>query len=134
MDRKHITKFIKFAITSGIATLADIFVLWFLTSIIGVFYLISATIAFILGSSLNYSINYIWTFKGTKTNKIKGLISFILIGAGGLVLTILLMAFFVEILNIHYLIARILSAFFVLIWNYTLNSIITFRQQVLFYI
>jgi len=81
MDRKHITKFIKFAITSGIATLADIFVLWFLTSIIGVFYLISATIAFILGSSLNYSINYIWTFKGTKTNKIKGLISFILIGA-----------------------------------------------------
>lgn len=128
MDRKRITKFIKFAIASGIATLADIFILWLLTSIIGIFYLLSTAIAFIFGSSINYSINCIWTFKGTKTNKFRGFLSFILIGAGGLVLTLLLMAFFVEILSINYIIARILSAFLVLLWNYTLNTLITFRN------
>ena len=125
---KHSKRFIQYTIASGIATLFDIVLIWLLTEFAQLFYLLSATISFILVSSLNYSINYVWTFKGNKARKLKGLLSFTSIGAIGLILTLLIMAFLVEILSVHYLIARVIAAFLVLIWNYTLNRLVTFKD------
>jgi putative flippase GtrA len=125
---KSPNKLIKFIIASGIATLADLTLLLFFTEIIGIFYLASATMAFILGSSLNYSINKYWNFKKSKVKYLRGLLSFTIIGAIGLILTLSLMAFFVEFLNIHYLIARIIAAFLIVIWNFIMNRVFTFKN------
>ncbi len=126
--RKHISRFMKFGIASGIATIFDLFLLWVLVEFVGLFYLLSAVVGFLAGSCLNYGINRAWVFRGSSVGKIKGLFSFVVIGAVGLVWTILLMALFVEVFGIHYLIARIISAFFVLVWNYVMNSAVTFRR------
>lgn len=125
--RKHINRFVKFGIASGIATIFDMFLLWVFVEFAGLFYLLSAVIGFLGGSCLNYGINRAWTFKESKVAHARGLISFIIIGAVGLIWTILLMALLVEVFGIHYLIARIISAFFVLVWNYVMNRILTFK-------
>jgi len=124
---KHIVRFVKFGFASGIATLLDLFLLWVFVEFIGIYYLVSAIIAFLGGSSLNYGINKVWAFRGSKVGNVRGLMSFIIIGWIGLVWTILLMALFVEFGGIHYLIARLLAAVLVLGWNYGMNSIVTFR-------
>ncbi len=127
MIRKHGLKIIKFGFVSGIATVIDILVLWLFTSVFGVYYLTSAVLAFVIGSTTNYSINYVWTFSGAKHGKAKGLASFMGIGAAGLVITLGIMGLLVEFFGIHYLVARIIAAFVTLLWNYLLNSAITFK-------
>jgi len=126
--KRTLVKFIQFGFISGIATLIDLFFLWFFTEVTGIFYLFSAVLAFLIGTTVNYSLNRAWTFKGTKTSRAKGFVSFTTIGGIGLVLTIALMALFVEIFGLHYLIARIIAAFLVLIWNFSMNSVFTFRK------
>jgi putative flippase GtrA len=71
--------------------------------------------------------NYIWTFSGAKHGKAKGLVSFMGIGAAGLVITLGIMALLVEFFGVHYLIARIIAAIVTLLWNYILNSLVTFK-------
>jgi len=127
MIRKHGVKIVKFGMVSGLATVIDIFVLWLFTSVFGVYYLLSAVLAFVVGSTTNYSMNYFWTFSGAKHGKAKGLASFMGIGTAGLVITLVIMASLVEFLGVHYLVARIIAAFVTLFWNYVLNSIITFK-------
>jgi len=63
---KSIKRFVGYNVAAGIASLFDIFILWFLTEFAGIFYLISATISFIIGTSVNYIISRVWVFKGTK--------------------------------------------------------------------
>lgn len=125
---EHRVRFVKFGIASSIATIFDLFLLWVFTEFFGLFYLFSAVVGFLAGSCLNYEINKAWVFRESKVANARGLISFIIIGAVGLIWTLLLMALFVEVFGIHYLIARIISAFFVLVWNYVINSAVTFRR------
>ncbi|MBS3085533.1 GtrA family protein [Candidatus Pacearchaeota archaeon] len=128
---KSIKRFVGYNVAAGIASLFDIFILWFLTEFAGIFYLISATISFIIGTSVNYIISRVWVFKGTKARLFGGFISFALVGISSLILTILLMAFLVEITGIYYLIARIISLVITVFWSYTLVSLITFKQPLL---
>lgn len=123
----RITRFLRYNVAAGIATVVDFVLLWLFTDVAGIYYLISAAMAFAIGSGINYGINRVWGFKGTKTGIVKGYISFLLIGLGGLFLTVGLLAFFVEVLNMNYLIARILAVFFIVFWNYFMNSWLTFK-------
>ena len=121
-------KLIKYSLTSGIATLLDVLFIWFLTSILGIYYLASTTFSFILISLGNYLVSKKWIFYDTDRNSTKGYSLFLIIGVGGLIWTLILMFSFVEILNIHYLLARIAAAFLVLLWNYFLNKKFTFKH------
>ena len=125
--KSHSRKFLTFGFVSGLATVIDILVLWLFTSVFGVYYLLSAVLAFIVGSTSNYSMNYVWTFSGTRHGKTKGLVSFMGIGAAGLIITLVIMALLVEFFGIHYLVARIIAAVVTLLWNYVLNSLVTFK-------
>ena len=125
--RNYTKKFLTFGLVSIIATVIDILVLWLFASGLGLHYLASAVLAFVVGSTTNYSLNYVWTFSGAKYGKTKGLASFMGIGVAGLVITLGIMALLVELLGIHYLVARIIAAFVTLLWNYLLNSAITFK-------
>lgn len=126
-----VARLFRYATAAGIASAVEITFLWFLTGFIGIFYLFSAFLAFILGTTLNYNINRFWGFRGTKRRFTKGLALFITFGTIGLVLTLALLALFVEVFHIHYLIARIIVLFIVGMWNFSMNSYVTFRQSLL---
>jgi putative flippase GtrA len=122
------TRFSKYVIAAGIATIFDFSLLWLFTEIFSIHYLISGGLAFIFGSGLNYFINHSWSFIGTKTSHLRGYASFTFIGIIGLGLTIAFLFFFVEILNFNYLVARAIAIPIVLIWNFGMNSLFTFRD------
>ena len=120
------TRFFRYAVAGGIATLCDLLILYILTSKVGVYYLIAAAIGFCVGALINYSINRQWGFRGTKIKFLYGFISFFLIGVIALVMTLGFMAILVEYFGVDYMTARIVTLVVVLPWNYIMNKKYTF--------
>jgi len=128
LGNPELTRFIRYNFAAGIATFIDLFLYWFLIYAFGVFYLVSATIGFAIGLVINYSLNRVWGFKGTQRKILHGFFYFTLIGVSALIIALLFLALLVEILNVHYFLARVIVVLIVIPWNYFLNAIITFKQ------
>jgi putative flippase GtrA/ubiquinone/menaquinone biosynthesis C-methylase UbiE len=103
--------FIKFGVVGGIGSLVHIGLLYLLTDVGGVIYLISAVISAIVTATFNYTINHFWTFEKTeirgnwflgwlKYESIDGIWTIIYVGE---------LALFVEVFGIWYIFGAILA-------------------------
>lgn len=126
-DRTGI-QFLRYIIVGGIAFLVDFGSLYILTDYIGIYYLISAAIAFILGLIANYFFSISWVFnKRTFDNKPFEFGVFAIIGIMGLGLNEILIWFFTAELSFYYLISKILTAIIILFWNFFARKLTLFR-------
>lgn len=125
-----VKRLMRYTLSGGTSTLLDFILLWIFTDILGLYYLLSGALSFIISISFNYNINHFWGFRETRREFSQGYSMFFIFGVIGLVLTLALLAFFVEIINLHYIIARALAAIFVGLWNYVMNIKFTFKSTV----
>ncbi len=126
-DRTHI-QFFRYIFVGGIAFIVQFSSLYAFTSVIGVYYLISAAFAFILGLIANYALSIYWVFnKRTLGNKVSEFTIFAIIGIVGLFLNELLMWFFTDYLGLFYLISNIFAAALILFWNFFARKLTLFR-------
>ncbi len=127
----QLTRFFRYTSVGTFSFSLDLILLYLITEFLGVHYLVSATLAFILANTLNYLINRSWGFKQTKQKFIKGYVYLMTINVSSLILIIAFMAVFVELLSINYMISRILVGIIIGIYNFALNSKITFKTSIL---
>lgn len=112
----------------GAGTFAfDLLLLFLFTDILGVYYLISVAVAFLLAVSLNYHLSRRFVFKGSKRSQVGGYVYFIAIALVGMVLVTGAMYVMVELLGIYYLLARVVVACVTGVWNYLLNLFFNFK-------
>jgi putative flippase GtrA len=112
-------QFFRYIFVGGAAFLVDFVSLYLLTDFLGVYYLTSAAIAFILGLIVNYFLSTYWVFNKRKLDNLTfefGI--FAIIGIVGLGLNELFIWFFTAELNFYYLISKILAAALILFWNF----------------
>lgn len=129
-DGKRMTKYCSVGIV-GIAI--NSIVLFSLTSVIGMFYILSAAIAHEVSIISNFLINNRWTFKGlTKSNDtpsvIKRALRYNVLKIGGIMMSIFLLFIFTEILSINYIIANIMSISVGVVWGYTTSISMVWRN------
>lgn len=118
----------RYTFVGGVAFLVDFGSLFAFTELLGIHYLISAAIAFILGLITNYLLSIIWVFtRRTLTNRWTELLIFSLIGVVGLGFNELFIWFFTEKVHLHYLLSKIVSTFFVYLWNFFARKYILFN-------
>jgi putative flippase GtrA len=125
-DKTRIQLF-RYIFVGGAAFLVDFITLFILTQYFGIYYLISAAIAFILGLIVNYLISIKWVFSNRKLERISfefGI--FAMIGIVGLVLNEFLIWFFTQDLQIFYLFSKILAAVVILFWNFFARKFMLF--------
>lgn len=120
-------RFLRYMVSGVGSFLVDLFLVWLLTEVVGMYYLYSVITAFLIAVSINYAISRDWVFKGTARGVKKGYIYFVTIMVSGLVLTAGLMWVGVELLLLHYLFARVLVSGVVGIFNYLMNLYFNFR-------
>ncbi len=125
---KTAIQFFRYIFVGGVAFLVDFGSLYIFTDLFGIFYLISAAVAFILGLITNYCLSISWVFNrrtlGSKTLEFS---VFTIIGIVGLGLNELFIWFFTAELNLYYLISKILAAIIILFWNFFARKIALFR-------
>lgn len=120
---------IRYTFVGGFAFLIDFGALYILTEFAHLHYLLSAGIAFLLGLLTNYILSIRWVF-ATRIIRDKKLefIIFAVIGLIGLGLNELFLWIFTDLLVIHYLVSKILTAMIVYMWNFFVRKLILFRK------
>jgi|JI10StandDraft_1071094.scaffolds.fasta_scaffold683372_2 putative flippase GtrA len=122
-----VIRLLKYALVGGATFLFDLVLLYLLTDVFHIQYLLSAGIAFVIAVSINYAISRKLVFSETKRAVGVGYGAYIVIALIGLVAVVAGMALLVEVLQVQYLFARVSIALFVGIWNYSTNLFLNFK-------
>ena len=118
MTHERLLEIIRFCFVGGLSLLVDCAVLFGLTEFFGVHYLYSAGISFTVSVIFNYWLCVVYVFKGAKKQTPKQAAIFIGSSIVGLGLNQVCMWFFVEIVALHYMIAKLGATAIVTLWNY----------------
>ena len=119
----------RYVFVGGIAFLVD----WgsmILMVFLGLNEYVAVAIAFILGLITNYILSKIFVFQegAGKMNAVGEFVAYGVIGVVGLAITEGLMALMLEIIGIHYMIAKIITAAIVLLWNFIVRKIFLYND------
>lgn len=121
-------QFVRYAVVGSAALVVDFGTLFALTHFAGVYYLISAAISFTLGLAVNYWLSRTWVFSNrTLSNSTLEFTVFAAIGVAGLGLNEVGMWLLTSKLGLYYLLAKIVTAAFVYVWNFGARKYSLFR-------
>tara|TARA_Y100000310_G_scaffold339655_1_gene432976 strand:+ start:3578 stop:4669 length:1092 start_codon:yes stop_codon:yes gene_type:complete len=124
-----IREFFKFVIVGGIGTIVNILILYLLTEKVGVYYIFSAIISFIVAMTSNFTLNKVWTFKeNIKLDAGKKYLQFGLVSVSALLVNLFFLYIFTEIFGIYYIISQIFAIGIALIINFLGNKVWTFAK------
>jgi len=126
------TVFIKYGIVGCLGTAVDLGSLYLFVDYLHIPLLVATAISFMLAVINNFILNKYWTFQNKNSNIRKQFIKFMLVSITGLFLTEICMAFFVYVLKIWYMAAKLITSGLVLTWNFLANKYWTFKDR-LFY-
>lgn len=120
-------QFFRYTFVGGFAFLLDFGSLYCLTEYLGVYYLLSSAIAFLLGLITNYLLSIVWVFNNhTLDNRVSEFGIFALIGIVGLGLNEFIIWVFTANLQVYYMFSKIISAVIVLLWNFSARKYLLF--------
>ncbi|MFC1599715.1 glycosyltransferase [Patescibacteria group bacterium] len=126
---KQFLPFLKYCVVGTSGTFVDFASLYVMVEYFGLNVYIGATLAFLLAVVNNFTFNKIWTFKNKDKALRKQFIKFLLVSCVGLCITLSFMFIYVNLIGIWYMLAKILTAPFVLTWNFLANKYWTFRAN-----
>ncbi|MFA6551967.1 MAG: GtrA family protein [Candidatus Paceibacterota bacterium] len=107
---KNLPKIVRYIISGGSAAAVNILFLFLLTHYVGLWYLLSSIIAFMLAFIVSFSLQKFWTFEDISTDAIHkqaGIYFFII--TVNLLLNTLLMYFFVDFVKIQYILSQVIT-------------------------
>lgn len=124
-----IQQFARYVLVGGLAFIVDFTALFFLTESLEFHYLVSASIAFLLGLVTNYLLCISWIFHHrTVSNRLHEFIIFSLVGIAGLLLNNLLIFLLTEFVSFHYLMSKAVAAAVILVFNFSLRRSLLFAE------
>lgn len=127
MVPKSLVRFFTYSAIGFSTFLFDLALLYFLSDILSVNYIVAAGIAFTIAISINHSLSRKHVFKGSTRTWRMGYINFLFIALLGLLIVTGGMYVLVGLLGVNFLIARISIAAITGLWNYLLNLFANFK-------
>lgn len=125
-------RFIRYSIAGAMATVADFAVLTGLVEGLGLHefpgYVLAATAGFAVGATVSFTISYRWVFADRQAAVHHQLAKFLVVAAIGVLLNAAIMTFTVERLGWWYVWGKAVSTALVLLYNFTFNSLWSFRR------
>lgn len=125
------SRFLKYSIWGTAFTALDFIFLIILKEFLGIFYLVSITMSFLITTILNYIAIRKWGFHETQQGFTKGLFYYLWINLISLVILSVLVFEMVEMLLLNYLTARFFAGILVGILNFALNSKFAFNLNIM---
>ncbi|MFC1686328.1 GtrA family protein [Patescibacteria group bacterium] len=129
LKKQDLKQFLKFCVVGTVGTAIDFGILYILVEYSNTWYLLAATISFVVAVINNYIFNKIWTFEDRDSSFVKQFAQFLVVSVVGLGLNILILYVLVEFAGMWYILAKVLATGVVLIWNFFANKYWTFRKM-----
>lgn len=125
---RGISKFIKFGIVGILNTLIN-WTIFAILNFLGMYYIISNIIAYVIATINSYIWNSKWVFKYRGEDKKETTGKFILLNLFGLSLNTVILYLFVDLMRFNKLIALVITTIIVMIINYILNKVWVFKEK-----
>lgn len=125
---REISKFIKFGIVGILNTLIN-WTIFAILNFLGMYYIISNIIAYVIATINSYIWNSKWVFKYRGEDKKETTGKFILLNLFGLSLNTVILYLFVDLMRFNKLIALVITTIIVMIINYILNKVWVFNEK-----
>jgi glycosyltransferase involved in cell wall biosynthesis len=100
----------KFVLVGGLAAVVNLTVLYLFTSVLGVWYLLSSMVSFLVALVTNFFLQKFWAFRSRHKLPFQEFIPFVGANLVNLVLNTGIVYVAVSILHIHYLLAQIIAS------------------------
>lgn len=112
-------QFFRYGFVAAASLVVDFGGMVFLKEVVGIYYIVAATISFIFGLLTNYYLSRLWVFHSSKLeNKRHEFIIFAIIGVVGLVLTDLILWALTDGLGLYYMLSKAIATILVYFWNF----------------
>lgn len=121
---------LRFGIVGFTAFLIDYSLLYFLTEVCNIYYLISSVISFTISLIFNYIASIKWIFKARKQT-FKDVIIFAVLSIIGLGINQIIMYVMVELMSIYYMITKIFATAVVMVYNFITRKIFIEQKETL---
>jgi putative flippase GtrA len=121
-------KILWFLLIGALSSLIDLGLLYYFTSYLGVWYIVSASASYCCGIFVSYSLNKYLTFHDTTKDYFTQFSTFAAVSISCLVMNLCIIWLMVELLSVHYLLAKVCGISAGFLWNYYGQSAITFRN------
>ncbi len=125
---RFLRQFVKFAVVGAIGTVVDMSILVLLKEVGGLNVYLANACSFTAAVLNNYTLNSRWTFGDQDKEHGRQIVQFFIVSAIGLGLSSILLYFFHDVMDLHYLIAKAVAILIVLFWNFSANRLWTFRE------
>lgn len=128
--RADVLKIGRYVIAGCTAAGTQIALLFLLTHFLGFWYLVSATIAFVVALAISFTLQKFWTFRhrDTGTVHVQAFV-YLLIALSGLLANDGLMYLFVTVGGLHYIAGQFLSGIMIACFNYYLYARFVFKNR-----
>lgn len=121
---------IKYLIAGGTAALVDLALLYFFTDRLGIWYLVSASLAFILSFFVSFFLQKFWTFKDAdKAAMYRQMGAYLTVALINLALNAALMFMFVDGFKIWYLLAQFIASGLIAVESYFIYKHLIFNKS-----
>ncbi len=120
---------LKYLISGGSAAVVNLSVLYIVTDMLHVWYLLSSVIANVTAFFVSFFLQKFWTFSNATVGMMKKqLVLYIVVAAMNLGINTLFMYLFVEDFHLHYLIAQIATSALIAVESYFVYQHLIFKR------
>lgn len=129
MRYPRLYKVFKYIVSGGSAAIVDIFFLYVFTDIVGLWYVLSAILAFIIAFFVSFLLQKYWTFGDKSNHNIhrQGLL-YLFISLLNLCLNTALVYFFTDIVTLHYLLSQFITGIILAFSSYFIYKRFVFNK------
>ena len=128
-----VKRFLKFCVVGASGTLVYLGLLALFTEIGGLFYALSAALAYEISILNNFTWNELWTFRDRRASAggsvLARVLKFNLVSLVGLGIHEAVLTFFTEVTDLFYILSAIIAIFCAVIWNFFANVKWTWRSR-----
>lgn len=127
MNLKTYKNFPIFFAIGGACALLDLGLLYLLTDRLGIWYLFSGMLSFLVTATLNFALNKRFTFHNDSPEYRRQYSKFILVAIMGLAINTMILFLCTSVLGVWYMASRVVASLTAMVWNYLMNSKVVFR-------
>jgi len=121
-------KILRFFTAGCFVAFSQLFLLYLLTEKLKIWYLFSSVLAFIYAVILSFLLQKFWAFRDKKTSGILNqFLKFLLLAVSGIIFNTLFMYFFVEVLDVWYILSQIFSGIIIMVINFLFYKFFIFK-------
>ena len=125
INLNFVKQFFGYFVIGTICTLLSILLLYIFTEYLNIYYIISNIISFIIVIFINYYLTTNYVFKNSiRINKSLELFIYFIIGVSGVIIDSVFVFLFTNVFSIYYIISKLISAFFVFLWNFFTRKVL----------